>query len=175
MPSSQSLQSGTRIIEALTMYRQRAGNIVGAGNKLHSLLKNLSHSVVCRENRNAIKTTGSPNSTVFANHYLNFDDVKVVGFDLDYTLLTYTSELQDLIYNLARNSLITSYGFPGAFRECKFDPNFAVRGLSVDVENGTLCKWSDLQKVGLNHVYKGKRPLSAEVSSNSTFITIIVP
>ena len=103
----------------------------------------------------------SPKETIFANNYLNFEDINVIGFDLDYTLVTYTNSLQELIYNMARDSLVTSAGFPESLRNCKYDPTFPVRGLSVDMENGTLCKLSNLQKVGFGLVFRGKRALSA--------------
>jgi hypothetical protein len=44
---------------------------------------------------------------IYSNHYLNLSDVSVIGFDLDYTLVNYTEELQHLIYMLAASILIT--------------------------------------------------------------------
>lgn len=98
---------------------------------------------------------------VFANNYLNFEDVKVVGFDMDYTLVQYTTDLQDLIYTLARDMLTSAYGYPQSLQECVFDKTFAIRGLSVDKKNGVLCKMSQMQRVNLHGVYKGKRALRA--------------
>ena len=69
-------------------------------------------------------------------------------------------ELLHLIYTLARDILITGYGFPSPLKNSIFDPGFAVRGLSVDKKNGVLCKLSHVQRVGLRSVYKGKKPLS---------------
>ena len=51
-----------------------------------------------------------PYGTVFANNYLNMGEVKVVGFDLDYTLVSYTEDLQSLIFSLARDILVNTYG-----------------------------------------------------------------
>mmetsp|Transcript_7022 Transcript_7022/g.9963 ORF Transcript_7022/g.9963 Transcript_7022/m.9963 type:complete len:535 (-) Transcript_7022:2086-3690(-) len=103
---------------------------------------------------------------VYANNYFNFGEIKVVGFDLDYTLLSYSTELQKLIYTHARDSLIETYGFPRELLSCEFDSTFAVRGLSVDTKSGTLCKLSHLQKVGLNFSFKGKKPLSPSEIEN---------
>ena len=61
---------------------------------------------------------------------------QVVGFDMDYTLVQYTIELQKLIYNLAKEMLTTAYGHPKPLGNCVFDPNFAIRGLSVCKRNG---------------------------------------
>jgi HAD superfamily 5'-nucleotidase-like hydrolase len=101
-------------------------------------------------------------SRVFANNYLNMGDVKVVGFDLDYTLVPYTVELQTLIYNLARDILTSAYAFPSEFKSCTFDPQFAIRGLSVDARFGVLIKLNHLQRVGHRYAYKGKRPITSQ-------------
>jgi HAD superfamily 5'-nucleotidase-like hydrolase len=105
-------------------------------------------------------------NVIFANNYLNLGEVKVVGFDLDYTLISYTIELQNLIYTEARDRLISFYGFPKELKNCNFDPNFAVRGLSVDLRNGILCKLNHLQHVGLNYAFKGKKPLRGKEMEN---------
>lgn len=126
---------------------------------------------------------------VFANNYLNFEDIKVVGFDMDYTLVQYTTELQNLIYTLARDMLTSVYGYPASLNSCVFDRNFAIRGLSIDKRNGNvndncifniavhviircdiclgvLCKVSQMQRVNLHGVFKGKRPLrESEIES----------
>lgn len=99
-------------------------------------------------------------SRIFSNNYLNLGDVDVVGFDLDYTLIPYTVELQNLIFALAREILVDDFHYPKELKRCFFDPKFAVRGLSVDSRNGVLVKLSHVQKVGLKYSYKGKRPLT---------------
>lgn len=108
----------------------------------------------------------SPNppnkSRIFSNNYLNMGNVEVVGFDLDYTLIPYTVELQSLIFSMAREILVHQYHYPKELNLCFFDPQFAVRGLSVDSQNGVLAKLSYIQRVGLKYCYKGKRPLTAE-------------
>lgn len=103
-----------------------------------------------------------PKSRIFANNYLNLGDVKVVGYDLDFTLVTYTIELQTLIYNLARDILVSAYGFPKELKSCEFDAQFAIRGLSVDVRNGVLMKLNHLQRVGSRYAYLGKRLVTAD-------------
>jgi HAD superfamily 5'-nucleotidase-like hydrolase len=100
--------------------------------------------------------------TVYANNYVNLQNIQVIGFDLDYTLVNYTNEVQRLIYESAQEILIHSYGFPAQLKDCKYDPNFAIRGLSVDMSNGILCKLSHLQRVALHATYHGKHPISVE-------------
>lgn len=101
-----------------------------------------------------------PTNRVFTNNYTNFDDIEVVGFDLDYTLVTYSEKLQKLIYDLARDVLLTNYGYPTQLKQTTFDPDFAIRGLCVDVQHGTLCKLSYQQRVGNSYVYKGRKALA---------------
>jgi HAD superfamily 5'-nucleotidase-like hydrolase len=109
-------------------------------------------------------TPSQPNppnkARVFANNYLNLGSVDVVGFDLDYTLVPYTVELQNLIFSMAREILVEAYRYPKELNTCFFDPAFAVRGLSVDAQNGVLVKLSHLQRVGLKYSYKGKRSIT---------------
>uniref|UniRef100_A0A7S3GVC7 Uncharacterized protein n=1 Tax=Spumella elongata TaxID=89044 RepID=A0A7S3GVC7_9STRA len=99
---------------------------------------------------------------IYANNYLNYGELKVIGFDLDYTLVSYTPELQTLIYNLARNQLVNVYGYPQDLGNLQFDPNFAIRGLSVDARFGTLGKLSHLQRLASNRTYIGKKEITPE-------------
>ncbi|RYH18018.1 hypothetical protein EON65_27805 [archaeon] len=99
---------------------------------------------------------------IYANNYLNLGKVDVVGFDLDYTLVNYTPDLQSLIYSMAKETLVDAYSYPKSLLPLSFDPNFAVRGLSVDARNGVLVKLSHVQRVGLKYSYKGKRPITPE-------------
>lgn len=103
----------------------------------------------------------TPNKNmIYANNYLNYGDLKVIGFDLDYTLVSYTVELQTLIYNLARDVLVSAYGYPSDLSSIQFDPKFAIRGLTVDARHGVLSKLSHLQKLAINRTYRGKQQLS---------------
>lgn len=90
------------------------------------------------------------------------NEIKVVGFDLDYTLINYTDELQPLIYNLAKDVLIKANGFPSSLQNCHFDKNFAIRGLSVDTKTGVLLKLSHLQRIGSQFAYLGKTKLTKD-------------
>lgn len=102
----------------------------------------------------------SERNKIFSNNYVNLSDVKVVGFDMDYTLVTYTTDLQYLIFNMARDILVTTFGFPNDLLSCKFDPKFAVRGLSVDLRHGILCKLSHLSRTSSKCSYRGKKRLT---------------
>jgi HAD superfamily 5'-nucleotidase-like hydrolase len=101
-------------------------------------------------------------SRVFANNHINLSSISVIGFDLDYTLVPYTEELQHLIFTMARDLLVSSYDYPVDLKTCIFEPSFAVRGLSVDSRNGVLVKLNNLQRVRQRYSYKGKRQLTEE-------------
>lgn len=103
---------------------------------------------------------------VYANNHINLGQVKVLGFDLDYTLVTYTEELQNFIYEHAKNLLIQGFGFPKSMETAKFDKSFAIRGLSIDYKNGVLLKLSQLQRVGVHYAFRGKRPLTTREIEN---------
>ena len=75
-------------------------------------------------------------------------------------------ELQSLIYNLAKNILITTYGFPNELENIQFDPSFAIRGLTVDLKHGVICKLSHANKVGQSFVFYGKNQLSPKEIEN---------
>lgn len=53
---------------------------------------------------------------VFANNEICLSDIKVYGFDYDYTLASYTDDLHGVLYDLGKEALIK---------------NFKVCGLSI--------------------------------------------
>ena len=96
---------------------------------------------------------------VFCNRALRMDRVKAIGFDYDYTLasrgaarnvvaasprscqpyrsvLRYTSDLNELIYDKAKEHLTERSNYPPI--ETSYDKTFAVRGLLFDRRNGFL-------------------------------------
>ncbi|EJK46700.1 hypothetical protein THAOC_34618 [Thalassiosira oceanica] len=113
--------------------------------------------------------------SVYANSYIDLGKVDTVGFDYDYTLVTYTEELLELIYDMALKRLVDEKEYPREMLESglKFDPRFSIRGLAVDRENGWVCHLSYTHKVaaaweGRHRVdrkrlmgeYSGKRALT---------------
>lgn len=144
-----------RVASELQKLSKADGLRVPVKNLLNECTQTLS-----RRNIQGKKLFGT--NEIFTNNYLNLNKIGAIGFDLDYTLVAYTVELQELIYETARDILISSYGYPCALNRCEFDPRFAVRGLSVDVKRGILCKLSHMQRISQKRTYKGKQNLSAE-------------
>lgn len=119
---------------------------------------------------------GPNNERVYANSYVDLGSVDTIGFDYDYTLVTYTKKLLELIYDMALEFLVTEYQYPKDMLSdpsMKFDPRFSIRGLAIDRENGWICHLTYTHKVGvawegrtkvsrdkLMEEYSGKRSLS---------------
>ena len=99
---------------------------------------------------------------IFANTELNLGDISVVGFDYDYTLVSYKEELQHFIYEEACKYLTSRSQYPPEIAAFKFDPNFLIRGLCYDMESGIFAKLDSSNRVGLDLVHKGRRRLSRE-------------
>jgi hypothetical protein len=101
-------------------------------------------------------TTSSPTQQqhqVFANSYVDLGAITTVGFDYDYTLLTYTNEFLSLIYDSALISLVNDKRYPMEMYDelvGKFDPSFSIKGLAVDLELGWLTHLSYTHKVSNN-------------------------
>lgn len=74
--------------------------------------------------------TGPCHEKVFSNSYVDLGKVDTVGFDYDYTLVTYTEELLDLIYDMALKRLVKDRQYPLEMLHChlQFNPRFSIRG-----------------------------------------------
>ncbi|XP_050314176.1 5'-nucleotidase domain-containing protein 3 isoform X1 [Anthonomus grandis grandis] len=99
---------------------------------------------------------------VFACNELDLKEVKVYGFDYDYTLACYKPSLEHLLYNLGRQTLIEQYKYPPEIANLEYIPGFAVRGLHYDVEKGVLLKLDSFLQIQFGTVYRGLKALSKE-------------
>lgn len=100
-------------------------------------------------------------STIFVNRNLRMDNIKVVGFDMDYTLARYHQRaIEELAYNLTIEKLILM-GYPPTVADFKYDPDFVIRGLTVDKKLGNVIKLDRHNHVG--RAYHGKTPLTKEL------------
>ncbi|XP_013135166.1 PREDICTED: 5'-nucleotidase domain-containing protein 3 [Papilio polytes] len=99
---------------------------------------------------------------VFACNELDLSEVKVYGFDYDYTLAHYKPSLEHLLYNLGRNMLLEKYKYPAEISKLEYKPHFAVRGLHYDIEKGLLLKLDSFLQIQFGAVYRGLTPVSTE-------------
>ncbi len=85
---------------------------------------------------------------IFVNRTLNLKRIKLIGFDMDYTLVSYyTREFEKLTHSMAVRKLIDRHGYPGEISSLTFDGDRAVLGLVIDRRNGFLLQLSRYYKV----------------------------
>lgn len=101
-----------------------------------------------------------PPTSVFSHNEVNLQYISVYGFDYDYTLANYTSELPKTIYSMIKDGLIERMHYPKDLKDLEFDPTFAIRGLHYDVCTGWLMKVDAYHNIQLNTVYYGRKPLN---------------
>ncbi|MBN2694797.1 HAD-IG family 5'-nucleotidase [bacterium] len=78
---------------------------------------------------------------VFVNRNLKMKKIKMIGFDMDYTLAPYMKkETEDLEYQLVKERLVAEYSFPKEILDFQYIPDFIILGLSLDLKTGNLIK-----------------------------------
>ncbi|MGM0574278.1 MAG: HAD-IG family 5'-nucleotidase [Myxococcota bacterium] len=97
---------------------------------------------------------------VFCNRNLRMDRIRYVGFDMDYTLARYTEAMEHLQAELVLDRLVEQYGYPRFALQARYDPTFAIRGLTVDMLHGNVFKMDSHRFVG--RVWHGDGPLERE-------------
>jgi hypothetical protein len=105
----------------------------------------------------AAKEKGRAHEKIHANNYVDLAKVDTIGFDFDYTLVSYTDDLLETIYDMALNRLVTSRQYPLEMLDSglAFDPFFSIRGLAVDTKTGWICHLSSTHKVAV--AYEGRK------------------
>jgi len=124
------------------------------------------------------RTVGTEDK-VYANSYVDFRDAEVVGFDYDYTLVSYKPAVLDLIYNLSRTILIQESGYPEALQHALhgYDPDFAIRGIAVDLETAWICSLTHRYRVSV--AFHGRERVSdravRDMYKSATGVGILSP
>ena len=99
-----------------------------------------------------------PHKNIYINRDLRLDTVRSIGFDMDYTLARYNKHTMELLsYQLTMQQLI-EMGYPKALCLKPYNPNFAIRGLTIDKMHGNICKLNRHKYV--TRAYHGTAPLS---------------
>lgn len=102
-----------------------------------------------------------PSRRIFVNRNLRFDQIHLIGFDMDYTLAPYAKRnLEELSFRMTAERLVRVHGYPEAILEVPYEPAFVVRGLVVDKRCGNIFKMDGHGHVG--RVYHGRTPLTKE-------------
>jgi len=107
-----------------------------------------------------------PEDRVYANSYVDLGAAEVVGFDYDYTLVSYKPVLLERIYEMARRHLVDNNRYPTELlTELQgYDPTFAIRGVAVDVESAWICALTNRYRVSV--AFYGRERVSPEVVSD---------
>ncbi len=83
------------------------------------------------------------NQKVFVNRILNLKKIKLIGLDMDHTLIRYNSKnFEALVYELVVKQLIKEKHYPEKINNFKFNFEEAIRGLIIDSKNGNILKLS---------------------------------
>jgi hypothetical protein len=130
-------------------------------NRVESLMVSL-HQGHEEGNMMGSNDEGKVLDTVYANSYVDFGKVDTVGFDYDYTLVTYKEEVLSMIYDMALKRLVHQKSYPTQMLSAglKFDPRFSIRGLAVDREIGWICHLTYTHKVAV--AWEGRERVSRE-------------
>ncbi|MCT4641120.1 MAG: HAD-IG family 5'-nucleotidase [Bacteriovoracaceae bacterium] len=96
---------------------------------------------------------------IYVNRVLNMKQIKVIGFDMDHTLVRYHSDtFEELTFNEAIKKLKNDLDYPVDIDHFSFNFKDAIRGLVVDKENGNILKVSLYNKI--KNSYHGSKKLN---------------
>lgn len=95
---------------------------------------------------------------VFVNRILNMKKIKLIGLDMDHTLIRYRAEhFEALVYQLVKDQLVDSKSYPPAIKKFHFHFDEAIRGLVVDITHGNILKLSRYGAIRLS--VHGTKPI----------------
>lgn len=86
--------------------------------------------------------------SIFINRSLNFKAIKAIGFDMDFTLVRYHSEVfEELTYRETIKKFQNCTDYQVDFSSFKFNFELGARGLILDKTRGNVLKTSEFSKV----------------------------
>jgi len=81
------------------------------------------------------------NRKIFVNRNLKMKKIKMIGFDMDYTLAPYEKgAIESLQYRMVQERLVNLLNFPKEILNFKYNSKFVVLGLFLDLKTGNLLK-----------------------------------
>jgi HAD superfamily 5'-nucleotidase-like hydrolase len=99
-----------------------------------------------------------PIGRVYCCRSLRLDHVRMVGFDMDYTLAIYNQPEMDQLQIRATLQRLVERGYPDELAELQCPTDFPIRGLLVDVRRGNVLKMDRYRYVKV--AYHGLEQLS---------------
>jgi len=97
---------------------------------------------------------------VYCNRNMRLDQVKAVGFDMDYTLAIYRQDEMDRQSIEATVCKLVERGYPKELLTMKYRTDFPIRGLLIDRKLGNVLKMDRYRYV--KRAYHGFRRLTRE-------------
>ncbi len=101
---------------------------------------------------------------VFCNREIKLENIRAIGFDMDYTLAQYKQpEFDKLAFDGAVKKLVSDKGYPEAVLDFTYDDadKFWIRGLIIDTQRGNFLKIDRHKYVRV--AYHGFQPISSAV------------
>ena len=99
---------------------------------------------------------------VFCNRELRLDNLRAIGFDMDYTLAQYHQpQFDQLAFDGAKEKLVHSLGYPKEVLDFEYDHTYWLRGLIIDTQRGNFLKIDRHKYVRV--AYHGFQPISSNM------------
>jgi HAD superfamily 5'-nucleotidase-like hydrolase len=86
--------------------------------------------------------------SIFINRLLNLKKIKVIGFDMDHTIVRYKTEnFEHLAFESIKEKLVKLKGYPQEILAIPFDAKRFIQGLIIDKPRGNILKLNRFSKV----------------------------
>ncbi len=86
--------------------------------------------------------------SIFINRLLNLKKIKVIGFDMDHTIVRYkTKNFEEFAFHRVKEKLVELKNYPQETLDLKFDYNRFIHGLLIDKRRGNILKLNRFSKV----------------------------
>ncbi len=96
-------------------------------------------------------------SSVFVNSDISLEHIDTWGWDYDFTLVNYTSELANFVYKRVINTLVRELKYPvQSLLHESYDPSFAIKGICFDTKTGLFFKTDQFFKLQKDCVFRGR-------------------
>lgn len=127
-------------------------------DQLYGKLKSASELLELRRAMNDITSLieNTPHErNIFTNRTLNMQSIKLLGYDMDYTLICYhVKDLEKMAYEHLKRTLL-ELDWP--IKDLHYDPEMMIRGLVIDKKLGNIVKPNRFGYV--KRAYHGTSPL----------------
>ncbi len=97
--------------------------------------------------------------SIFINRSLNLKKIKVIGFDMDHTIVRYkTKNFEEFAFHKIKEKLVELKDYPAEILNLQFDYDRFIHGLLIDKPRGNILKLNRFSKV--KRAYHGTREVN---------------